>query len=61
MREATYSFAKKLFNVEQIREINSIIKKNLNVDAKDAPAISAEKTSEIKFLKLGTIQRNTIY
>jgi|TARA_B110000046_G_C12837380_1_gene332058 PKHD-type hydroxylase len=57
MREATYSFAKNLFNVEQIKEINSIIKKNLNVDAKDAPAISAKKTSEIKFLKLGTIQR----
>ena len=57
MREATYSFAKNLFNDNQIKEINSIIKKNLNVDAKDAPAISAEKTSEIKFLKLGTIQR----
>ena len=56
MREATYSFVKNLFNDDQIKEINSIIKKNLNVDAKDAPAISAEKTSDVKFLKLGGVK-----
>ena len=43
MREATYSYAKKLFNIEQVKEININIKKNLNVNAEDAPAISAKK------------------
>ena len=56
MREATYSYVKNLFNIEQIKEININIKKNLNVNAEDAPAISAKKTSNVKFLKLGTIQ-----
>ena len=58
MREATYSYVKNLFNIEQIKEININIKKNLNVNADDAPAISAKKTSDVKFLKLGTIQRH---
>ena len=44
--------------MEQIKEININIKKNLNVNAEDAPAISAKKTSDVKFLKLGTIQRH---
>ena len=55
MREATYSYVKNLFNIEQIKEINININKNLNVNAEDAPAISAEKTSDVKFLKLGAI------
>ena len=58
MREATYSFVKNLFNIEQVKEININIKKNLNVNIKDAPAISATKTSDVKFLRLGTIQRH---
>jgi len=58
MREATYSYIKNLFNIEQIKEININIKKNLNVNAVDAPAISAKKTSDVKFLKLGAIERH---
>jgi|TARA_B110000967_G_C18718896_1_gene476601 predicted 2-oxoglutarate/Fe(II)-dependent dioxygenase YbiX len=58
MREATYSYAKNLFNSEQIKELNILINKNLTVNAKDAPAINAEKTSDVKFLRLGPIQRH---
>ena len=34
MREATYSYVKNLFNVEQIKEINIGIKKNLEQSEK---------------------------
>jgi hypothetical protein len=57
MREATYSFAKALFNLNQIKEINSVIKKNFITNLKDAPAISAKKTSDVKFVMLGPLQR----
>lgn len=60
MRATTYSFAKNLFNFEQIKEINSVIKENLIIDLKDLPAIDAKKSAEVKFLKLGMIQRHII-
>ena len=58
MREVTYSFVKNLYNTDKIKEINIDIKKNLNVNAADAPAISAKKTSNVKFLKFGAIQKH---
>ncbi len=56
MRETTYSFAKNIFNSEQIKEINNVIR-NSFIDGKDLQAVEARKTSDVKFIKLGSIQR----
>ena len=56
MREATYSYAKNLFSMEQIKEINLQINKSF-ITGSDLPALTAKKTSNVKFLLLGSIQR----
>ena len=55
MREATYSFAKALLNSGQIKEINSVIKKNLITNLKDAPAISAVVFPSFTNYKVSTV------
>jgi len=55
MREATYSYAKNLFNIEQIKEININIKKNFNVNEVAFPSFTNHKVNK---LILGT--RNTL-
>ena len=56
MRETTYSFAKNLFNPNQIKEINEQVKKNF-ISGSDFLATGAKKSSNVKFLYLGSIQR----
>jgi len=55
MRAANYS-SMKIFNQDQIKEINNIIKSNF-VDGKDDFATDSHKTSDVKFLYLGKIQK----
>jgi hypothetical protein len=47
MREATYSYAKNLFNIEQIKEININIKKNLNVNEVAFPSFTNHKVNKL--------------
>ena len=56
MREATYSYGKNLFSMEQIKEINLQINKSF-ISGSDLPALTAKKTSNVKFLMLGSVQR----
>ena len=53
MRETTYSYAKNLFNKDQIKELNNIILKNLINNTQDRLATGAIKSSQVKFFKLG--------
>jgi len=55
MRAANYS-SMNIFNKEQIKEINKVIKENF-VKGKDDYAVDAQKTSDVKFVYLGKIQR----
>ena len=55
MRAANYS-SMNLFNLDQIKEINKIIKKNL-IEGKDNFAKESVKTSEVKFLIYGKLQK----
>ena len=56
MREITYSFATNIFNKNQIKQINELIKKNfINDDVQDNFAKGAIKSSQVKFVKLGVI------
>lgn len=55
MREAPYSFAK-IFNDAQVKELNEIIKKNF-IKSEDVYATGAQKTSDVKFVRFGSIQR----
>ena len=55
MRAANYS-SMNIFNQEQIKEINSIIKSNL-VEGKDDFASQSTKTSDVKFIYFGKIQK----
>ena len=43
MREATYSYGKNLFSMEQIKEINLQINKSF-ISGSDLPALTAKKT-----------------
>ena len=55
MRAANYS-SMNLFNKDQVKEINSII--NLNfVEGKDDFAVDSNKTSNVKFVNFGRIQK----
>ena len=54
MRESPYSFAK-LYNNEQIKEINKAIRSNF-LEGEDGFAAGTQKTSDVKFLKYGTVQ-----
>ncbi len=56
MRETTYSFAKNLFSPDQIKGINEQAKKNF-ISGSDYLATSAKKSSNVKFLYLGSIQK----
>ena len=55
MRAANYS-SMNLFNLDQIKEINKIIKKNL-IEGKDNFAKQSVKTSEVKFLIYGKLEK----
>tara|TARA_Y100001935_G_C17237998_1_gene474091 strand:+ start:313 stop:855 length:543 start_codon:yes stop_codon:yes gene_type:complete len=55
MRAANYS-SMNLFNLDQIKEINKIIKKNL-IEGKDNFAKESVKTSEVKFLIYGKLEK----
>ena len=55
MRAANYS-SMKIFNLDQIKEINSVIKSNF-VDGKDNFAAKSNKTSEVKFVYYGKVQK----
>ena len=55
MREAPYSFGK-IFNLDQVKELNKAIKENF-IQGQDNYARGAEKTSDVKFVRFGRIQR----
>ena len=55
MRAANYS-SMKIFNLDQIKEINNVIKSNF-VDGKDNFAAKSNKTSEVKFVYYGKVQK----
>ena len=55
MREAGYVTAK-IFNKEQIKLLNETIQKNL-VKGTDSPNQKAIKTSQVKFVRLLSIQK----
>ena len=55
MREAPYSFGK-LYNKDDIKILNKAINENL-IDGEDGYAAGAQKTSEVKFVRFGKIQR----
>ena len=55
MRAANYS-SMNIFNQDQIKEINSTIKSNF-VEGKDDFAVDSHKTSDVKFIYLGKIQK----
>ena len=54
MRESLYNIAP-LFNIDHIKKLNKVINENL-VEGKDKPNTKAIKTSQVKFVTLGTIQ-----
>ena len=55
MRAANYS-SMNIFNKEQIKEINTIINTNF-VEGKDDMAVDSQKTSNVKFINFGKIQK----
>ena len=55
MRAANYS-SMNIFNKEQIKQINSVIKENF-IEGKDDAAADSHKTSNVKFVNLGKIQK----
>ena len=55
MREISYVLTK-LFNSEQIKNLNETVKKNL-IKAGDRPDTEAIKTSQVKFVRLFSIQK----
>ena len=46
-----YVYCKKLFNIKEVKKINSIIKKNMDLNAKDNPAKNVIKTASVNFIK----------
>ena len=44
-----------VYNLDQVKELNKLIKKNFITTSKDRPAGESVKTSEVKFIKLGII------
>ena len=55
MRETTYSFANNILNKDQINKLNALISKNFIDNTKDSLASGAIKSSQVKFLKLGSV------
>ena len=56
MRAANYS-SMNIFNKDQIKEINKVITSNF-VEGKDDFAVDSKKTSNVKFVNLGRIQKH---
>ena len=54
MGESLYNIAP-LFNIDHIKKLNKVINENL-VEGNDKPNTKAIKTSQVKFVNLGTIQ-----
>ena len=54
MRAANY-LSMNIYNKEQIKEINAIIKSNL-IEGKDDYAADSHKNSDVKFVNLGKVQ-----
>ena len=54
MRKTLFTHGQ-VYNLDQVKELNKLIKKNFITTAKDLPADESVKTSEIKFIRLGTI------
>ena len=54
MREALYNIAP-LFDIEHIKKLNKVINENL-IKGSDRPNTGAIKTSQVKFVNLGTVQ-----
>ena len=55
MRAANYS-SMNIFNKEQVKEINNVIKENF-IEGSDDAAANSRKTSNVKFVNLGKIQK----
>ena len=55
MRAVNYS-SMNIFNKEKVKEINNIIKENF-IEGKDDSAAESRKTSNVKFVSLGKIQK----
>ena len=55
MRAANYS-SMNIFDKDQVKEINKVIKENF-IDGKDDAAAESHKTSNVKFVSLGKIQK----
>ena len=55
MRAVNYS-SMNIFNKEKVKEINSVIKENF-IEGKDDSAAESLKTSNVKFVSLGKIQK----
>ena len=56
MRAANYS-SMNIFNKDQIKDINKVITSNF-LEGKDDFAVNSKKTSTVKFVNLGRIQRH---
>ena len=54
MRKTLFTHGQ-VYNLDQVRELNNLIRKNFINTAHDRPAGETVKTSEVKFLKLGSI------
>ena len=55
MRETPYSFAK-IFNKDQVKELNRAIRDNFE-EGNDGYAAGAQKTSEVKFVRYGKLSK----
>ena len=56
MRKALFAYTNKLYSLEKIKEINSVIDQNLH-SSKDYHAAKTTKTSEVKFIHFGRISK----
>ena len=54
MRKTLFTHGQ-VYNLDQVKELNKLIKKNFINTAMDKPAEQSVKTSEIKFVKLGSV------
>ena len=54
MRKTLFTHGQ-VYNLEQVKELNKLIRKNFITTSQDKPAEDSVKTSEVKFVKLGII------
>ena len=59
MRKALFTYTNKLYSLEKIKEINLFIDQNLH-SSQDYPAAKTTKTSEVKFIHYGKLNRYLI-